>query len=81
MKQLESELEELKKKHLLEKHEQEVELRKMLTILNSRPAKTKEQKKKIGSIEASEKKIYRELFGVAFRKRRKTSRMTPKSLV
>ncbi|KAH7598485.1 Diaphanous GTPase-binding Domain [Nakaseomyces glabratus] len=55
MKQLESELEELKKKHLLEKHEQEVELRKMLTILNSRPAKTKEQKKKIGSIEASEK--------------------------
>lgn len=35
--QLENELEELKKKHLLEKHDQEVELRKMLTILNSRP--------------------------------------------
>ncbi|QLL31240.1 hypothetical protein HG536_0B01010 [Torulaspora globosa] len=35
--QLQSELEELKKKHLLEKHEHEVELRKMLTILNSRP--------------------------------------------
>ncbi|QLQ78753.1 hypothetical protein HG537_0B01020 [Torulaspora globosa] len=34
--QLQSELEELKKKHLLEKHEHEVELRKMLTILNSR---------------------------------------------
>lgn len=37
MQQLEAELEELKKKHLLEKHQQEVELRKMLTILNSRP--------------------------------------------
>lgn len=35
--QLQTELEELKKKHLLEKHEHEVELRKMLTILNSRP--------------------------------------------
>lgn len=35
--QLQNELEELKKKHLLEKHEREVELRKMLTILNSRP--------------------------------------------
>lgn len=35
--QLQDELEELKKKHLLEKHEHEVELRKMLTILNSRP--------------------------------------------
>ena len=35
--QLQSELEELKRRHLLEKHEQEVELRKMLTILNSNP--------------------------------------------
>lgn len=34
---LQAELEELKKKHLLEKHEHEVELRKMLTILNARP--------------------------------------------
>ncbi|AQZ18969.1 BNI1 (YNL271C) [Zygosaccharomyces parabailii] len=34
---LQSELQELKKKHLLEKHEHEVELRKMLTILNARP--------------------------------------------
>lgn len=41
--QLQNELEELKKKHLLEKHEQEVELRKMLTIMNSRP----DNKKKI----------------------------------
>lgn len=35
--QLQSELEDLKKKHLMEKHDHEVELRKMLTILNSRP--------------------------------------------
>lgn len=34
--QLQSELEELKKRHLLEKHEHEIELRKMLTIVNSK---------------------------------------------
>lgn len=36
--QLQSELEELKKKHLLEKHEHELELRKMLTMVNSKNA-------------------------------------------
>lgn len=45
MQQLESELEELKKKHLLEKHQQEVELRKMLTILNSRPEESSDLSK------------------------------------
>ncbi|CCK70716.1 formin BNI1 KNAG_0F00470 [Huiozyma naganishii CBS 8797] len=35
-KQLENELEELKRKTLMEKHEHEVELRKMLTIINSK---------------------------------------------
>ncbi|CCE62118.1 hypothetical protein TPHA_0B04490 [Tetrapisispora phaffii CBS 4417] len=34
-KQLQAELEDLKKKHLLEKHEHEVELRKILTIVNT----------------------------------------------
>lgn len=42
-KQLENEFEELKKKHLMEKHEQEVELRKMLTIVNSRPIDSKKK--------------------------------------
>lgn len=55
MKQLEAELEELKKKHLLEKHEQEVELRKMLTILNSRPEESTQQKKQEGSLKSKEK--------------------------
>lgn len=35
--QLQSELDDLKKRNLMEKHEHEVELRKMLTILNSKP--------------------------------------------
>ncbi|KAL3230451.1 Protein BNI1 [Nakaseomyces bracarensis] len=55
MKQLEAELDELKKKHLLEKHEQEVELRKMLTILNSRPEESNQQKKIEGSLKSKEK--------------------------
>ncbi|QLG70161.1 hypothetical protein HG535_0A01000 [Zygotorulaspora mrakii] len=42
--QLQSELEELKKKHLLEKHEHEVELRKMLTLFNSRTGETESSK-------------------------------------
>lgn len=36
-KQLQSELDDLKRRNLMEKHEHEVELRKMLTILNSKP--------------------------------------------
>ncbi|CAL9733133.1 protein Bni1p [Monosporozyma unispora] len=35
--QLESELQDLKRRHLKENHDHELELRKMLTVLNSRP--------------------------------------------
>ncbi|SMN19867.1 similar to Saccharomyces cerevisiae YNL271C BNI1 Formin [Maudiozyma saulgeensis] len=59
--QLQNELEELKKKHLLEKHEQEVELRKMLTIMNSRPDNEKKSHHKGSKSEAGgEHKIFNE---------------------
>ena len=38
--QLQNDLEELKKRHLLEKHEHEIELRQMLTIVNSKPTES-----------------------------------------